>query len=333
MAIRYDEFGAAHEGELLGELEDELGGLHETHHETHHEAHLEDELAREMSHEMEDELAHEMSHEMEDEQFFGRLRRIARGIGGFVRRAAPILARVAKVAAPLVATAVGGPLGGIIAKGATSLLGEGEEEDELEDELAHEIHHEHAFHETLHEDELAHEIHHELAHEVHHEDELAHELAHEIHHEHPLHELHHETAHEAVHEAHAELLAEVAAQAHHEAEAEAMMGAAVVTTISAADRARLRRILPHLVRGVAILTRILRMRRITRPAMRAVPVIVRSTVRTLRQRAASGQPVSRRMAGQVMAATTRRVLSSPRLCAAALRRNVRGSVQARAVRG
>jgi len=60
----------------------------------------------------------------------------------------------------------------------------------------------------------------------------------------------------------AELMAADAARAHHEAEAEAMAGAAVSTVLSAADRAALRRILPSMVRGVAILTRILRRRRI-----------------------------------------------------------------------
>src|SRR5262249_19196862 len=114
-----------------------------------------------------------------------------------------------------------------------------------------------------------------------------------------------------------------------ELEAEAMAGAAAVTIISAADRAALRRILPHLVRGTAILTRILRSRRITRPAVRAVPTIVRRTARTLTQRAASGQPVTRRTAARVMAAQTRRVLGSPRTCAAAIQRNVRAT---RAVR-
>jgi hypothetical protein len=124
-------------------------------------------------------------------------------------------------------------------------------------------------------------------------------------------------------EAEAELMAAVASRAATEAEAEAMVGAAVVTTISPADRRALRRILPHLVRGTAVLTRILRRRRITRPAVRTVPTIVRRTARTLAQRAAAGQPVTRRTAARVMATQTRRVLGSPRTCATALQRNVR----------
>src|SRR5437016_10334657 len=125
MATRPDgEYEAAFETELMGEFEDELGGAHETLHE--------DELEMALEGEGEDELELHHEGEYEGEQFFKRLRRLARGVGRFVKSAAPILARVAKVAAPLVATAVGGPLGGMLAKGAMSALGEGEGEDELE---------------------------------------------------------------------------------------------------------------------------------------------------------------------------------------------------------
>ncbi len=127
----------------------------------------------------------------------------------------------------------------------------------------------------------------------------------------------------------AELMATVASQAQTEAEAEAMAGAATLMTLSASDRSELRRILPSLVRGTAILTRILRRRRITRPAVRAVPTIVQRTSRALAQRAATGRPVTRQVAGRVMAAQTRRVLGSPRTCANALRRNARATQAAR----
>src|SRR5262249_20192808 len=136
---------------------------------------------------------------------------------------------------------------------------------------------------------------------------------HEAIHETGLHEGHLEHSQEML----AELMAEVAAGAHLEAEAEAMAGAAVVTTLSASDRAALRRLIPHLIRGAAILTRILRLRRITRPAVRTVPTIVRQTARVLRRRAASGAPVTRRAAGQIMGSVTRRVLGNPRACAVA----------------
>jgi hypothetical protein len=316
--------------------------------EVHHEAHLEDELAAEL------EGLHELG-EYEGEQFFGKMfRGIARGVGGFIRRAAPILGRIAKIAAPIVGSVVGGPLGGTLAKLATSALGEGELEDELAHEFeTHELSHEFETHELAHEFET-HELSHELAHELGETHELAHEfetheMAHEGHPEsvlhelggshetHEMHEMHetgmHEMHHESAHEALAEVMAEVAAGAHHEAEAEAMVGAAVVTTLSAADRAALRRLLAHLVRGAAVLTRILRRRRLTRPAIRAVPAIVRSTVRTLRRQAAAGAPVSRRTAGRVMAAVTRRVLGSPRLCARAIVQNVTAARRSRPVRG
>jgi hypothetical protein len=122
-----------------------------------------------------------------------------------------------------------------------------------------------------------------------------------------------------------ELMAAVASQARTEAEAEAMIGAATVTAISPRDRAVLRRVLPHMVRGAAVLTRILRRRRVTRPVVRAVPTIVRSTGRTLVRQAAAGQPVTRRAAARVMATQTRRVLTSPPACTRAIVRNQRAA--------
>jgi hypothetical protein len=317
----YGEF----ETEGFGELEDEVAGTQE--------ASYEDELEMSLEGMLEDELGAHEAHP-EGDQFFGRaFKRLRRGVGGFLRKAAPILKSVARIAAPMVASAVGGPLGGILGKVAASALREGELEDELagfgesshEDELE--------LHELLGEDELEQHEHHEL-HEQH---ELGHELAHEQHealpelgghHElHESHELHEQ--HESMHEMMAELMAEVAAGAQTEAEAEAMIGAASVTALSARDRAALRRLLPHLVRGVAILTRVLRRRRITRPAVRTVPVIMQQTVRSLRRRAASGLPVTRRIAGQVMGQQTRRILGNPRLCGLIIQRNLRSTARAR----
>src|SRR6478609_5313059 len=78
------------------------------------EAELEGELETEIEGELEveGELEFETEGEVEGEEFFRRLRRVARGIGGFVRRAAPVLRNVARVAAPLVGRAVGTALGG-----------------------------------------------------------------------------------------------------------------------------------------------------------------------------------------------------------------------------
>ena len=120
-------------------------------------------------------------------------------------------------------------------------------------------------------------------------------------------------------------MAHYAAFTESEHEAEAMAGAAATITLSPRDRRALRKLVPNLVRGAAILTRVLRMRRATRPFVRVVPTIMRRTVRTLRRGAAAGQPMTRQRAGQIMARQTRRVLSSPRYCGAVLRRNVRAA--------
>src|SRR5262252_9583082 len=134
----------AYESEM--ELEGELGNLGEF---EQHESEWEQ---------------HELVHEFEGDQFFGR---IARGIGRFVRRAAPILKSVARIAAPMVGTAIGGPFGAILGRVASQALGEDEaalhefeqheHAHEFEDELAaheweqHEGAHEWEQHEGAHE--------------------------------------------------------------------------------------------------------------------------------------------------------------------------------------
>jgi hypothetical protein len=132
-------------------------------------------------------------------------------------------------------------------------------------------------------------------------------------------------SHFAQHEALAEQMANYAAQAESELEAEAMVGAATANVLTARDRAALAGVMRDLTRGAAVLTRILRRQRATRPLVRTVPTIMRGTARTLARRAAAGRPVNRRIAGQVMGNQVRRVIGSPRTCAHALRRNVRGS--------
>jgi hypothetical protein len=134
-------------------------------------------------------------------------------------------------------------------------------------------------------------------------------------------------------EAMAEMMAALAAGANSEAEAEAMIGAATVTVLSPRDRAELRRLLPHLVRASAVLTRMLRRRRGTRPAVAAVPSIVRGTARDLRRRRSAGRPVSRRTAARAMSRQTRGVLGSPRRTAAALRRNAQATSAMRRTSG
>jgi hypothetical protein len=247
---------------VLGTIGNMLGGLL---------GEEEDEALFEDEEELEDEALFETEDELEDEGeafSFG-------SIGRFLKRAAPILKQVAKVAAPVVGTAVGGPLGGLIAKGATSLLGESEYEEEYEGDGEYELH---EYEETLA-----------------------------------------QPASEP--KAHAALMASVASGATTDTEAEAMIGAATIGTLTARERRELRRVMAHLVRGSAILTRLLRRRRITRPAVRAVPLIVEQTAKTLTRQAATGQPITRYQAGRVMARHTQRVLSSPRLVTKAIQRN------------
>jgi hypothetical protein len=126
----------------------------------------------------------------------------------------------------------------------------------------------------------------------------------------------------------AELMAAVASQARTDAEAEAMAGAASLLSISPADRAELRRLLPHLVRGTALLTRVLRARPDTRVGVRAVPEIMRRTSHTLAQRAGTGRPVTRKAAARVMASQTRKVLGNPRTCVKAIQTNQRAAARA-----
>src|SRR5262249_56891312 len=138
---------------------------------------------------------------------------------------------------------------GLAARAISSQL-EGEGEDELG--LSHEL-------ESVHEHggALEYEFEAELAHEMEAEDEY--EVAHEGHPEAPL----------SQHEVLAEMMAGAAAQAQAESEAEAMVGAATVSALTPRDRAAPRALLPHLVRGIAILTRILPRPRVTPPAVPA----------------------------------------------------------------
>jgi hypothetical protein len=231
--------------------------------------------------EFEYELEGEFEEEYEGEEFFRRLARRA------LRGALPALRRIGQIAAPIVGTAVGGPLGGMLGRAAGSLLREGEFEEELEGEFEYEL--EGEFEEEFEE----------------------------------------EAAPATPTQAAAELMAAVASQARTSAEAEAMAGAATVASIPPADRAALRQVLPHMVRGTAVLTRVLRQRPATRVGVRAVPQIARTTGRVLARRAAAGQPVTRRTAARVMAGQTRRVLGNPRTCSRAIQRNVRATRAAR----
>jgi hypothetical protein len=299
-----EESGLEGEGWLgaIGNIASSLLGEEEFEDETSLEGELEDESSFESEDELEDELEDESSLESEGwlgalgniagsllgegegefedefesedegEQFFGK-------IGRFFKRNAGLFKKIAKVAAPLVGTAIGGPFGSALGGLAAKALGEGEfeSEDEFEGEG---------------EQEMTHEI-------------ASHELTHN--------------------EAAAEMMADAASREQHEGEAEAMAGAATMTVISPKDRRALRRILPYMIRGTAILTRILRRRRSTRPAVRAVPTIMRRAVKDLKRQAAKGVPITRKHAARATAKQVRRVLGSPHACTAAVARNVKVS--------
>lgn len=126
----------------------------------------------------------------------------------------------------------------------------------------------------------------------------------------------------------AELMAAVASQARTDAEAEAMAGAASLLSISPADRAELRAVLPYMVRGTAVLTKLLRRHPQARVGVRTVPEIVRRTSHTLARRSAAGRPVTRKAAARVMASQTRRVLGNPRRCVRAIQTNQRAASRA-----
>jgi hypothetical protein len=264
-----------HEGEaFLGSIGNMLGGLL-----GEGEAELEGEGEFELEGESELESEFEFEHE-HGEQFLG-------GLGKLFKKALPILKSVAKVAAPIVGTAIGGPFGTALGGMASSLLkeqefeGEGESEGEFEFET-----------ESESESEVAHEI-------------AAHEMT--------------------MHEALGEMMAEAAAQEASGGQAEGMVGAAVVTVLSPRDRKALRKLLPHLVAGACVLARILRRRRETRPFVRTVPTIMRRTVRSLKRDAAAGKPITRRTAARAASRQVRRVLASPRATRAAMSRNMRAS--------
>jgi hypothetical protein len=255
-----------------------------------------------------------LTHEFEGDQFFGRIKR-------FVQKRAPFLKNLARLAAPVVGTAIGGPFGAILGRAASSALGEEEFEQQG---LAHEYEHPELAQEfeqqEFEQPELAQEFEQqefeqpELAQEFEQQEleqpESSQGAAYEI--------AHHEVTH---HEALAEIMAEAAAQEHNQAQAEAMIGAAVVTVLSPRDRRALSRLIPHLVRGGAVLTR---------PAVRVVPTIMRRTVARLKRQAAAGKPVTRGAAGRAAAVEVRRVLGSPSACAAAIRQNVQSVGRSRA---
>ncbi|MDQ1718196.1 MAG: hypothetical protein QOE89_2149 [Pseudonocardiales bacterium] len=288
-----EELEGAHELEDEYEAEDELEGEFEDEFESELEGEFEDEMESEDEYEIEGEDEYEG--EDEDEAFLGGLAQRAGSflgegedeweaeseeeyffgkIGRFIKRNSGFLKKIAKIAGPLVATAVGGPAAGALARAVTSQL-EGEFEDELEGEL----------------------------------EEMA-------------------TAPVTGSQAYAEYLAAKASTTESESEAEAFAGSAVTLTLSARDLRQLQEMLPYLIRGASVLTRVLHRNPRTRPAVRLLPGIVNSAARTLATHAAMGtiRPAD---IGAVLAGSARRVLSDPRYQMGAARRHARGLAYAK----
>ncbi|HEX8152884.1 MAG TPA: hypothetical protein VF698_07160, partial [Thermoanaerobaculia bacterium] len=213
------------------------------------------------------------------EQFFGAFKKIA-------GRALPFIKKIAQKAAPLVASAVGGPLGGPLASLVSGALREDEDFGEgfdMED-----------FGEGFGdmEDEGA-------------QGELEAVL------ESPLNET----------QALGEMMAAIASRASTDTEAEAQMGGAISLSLSPEERRALRDVLPAITRGAAVLTRILRRHPSTRSAVPTVVPIVKRTAVILKKRAESGRPVTKKTAAKAMARQTRKVLGTPSICSKAIRRN------------
>src|SRR3954451_9428858 len=257
------------EGELEDELEDEdedeaflgaLGGI----------ARTVGGLLGESEEEAEDEWETEGELEDEAEEFF---RRIGRGLKRMVKH--PAFKMILKKVGPLVATAVGGPAAGMLARAAVSQL-EGELEGELEAEL----------------------------------EEMASS---------PL----------CGGQSMAEYFAPQAASPESESEAEAFAGVAAYASLSARDRRDLEGMLPALLRGAAVVTRLLRRDPRTRPAVRLVPGIVDASGRTIARRLNSGVRVGPADIGAIMAATAQRVLGRGAARTAVLRRHAHGLAHVR----
>ncbi|MEV6344851.1 hypothetical protein [Actinoplanes sp. NPDC051851] len=218
--------------------------------------------------EFESEYEDEYEAEDEAEEFFGRLRNV-------FKKAAPFLRKLAKTAGPLVATAIGGPAAGALARGITSQL-EGEMEAEVEAEF----------------------------------EEMASA---------PL------TGAQAL----GEYLAAQAASSESEAEAEALAGVAAYNALSARDRRDLEAMLPALLRGAAVVTRMLHGNRRTRQAVRLTPGIVDGAARTLLRRTAAGEPVTPAEVGTALGAATAQVLGGGPARTAVMRRHAKGLARAR----
>jgi hypothetical protein len=126
-----------------------------------------------------------------------------------------------------------------------------------------------------------------------------------------------------------EYLAAQAAASESETEAEAFAGVAAYVALSPQDRRDLERMVPALLRGAAVVTRLLHGNRRTRQAVRLVPGIVDGAARTILRRAAAGQPAGPVEVGRALGAATTRVLGTGPARNAVMRRHARGLAYSR----
>jgi hypothetical protein len=119
----------------------------------------------------------------------------------------------------------------------------------------------------------------------------------------------------------AEVLAAMASETQSESEAEALIGAATIMTLTPRERRTLERLVPQLLRAMAILTRLLRRRPGTRRALRIIPSVVKATAVPLVRAAVRGHPPTTSVVGRVLTRQTRTALTRPAVTKAALRRN------------
>jgi hypothetical protein len=120
-----------------------------------------------------------------------------------------------------------------------------------------------------------------------------------------------------------EHLGHAAAETHSEAEAEALAGALVPLAARAVPQAApaILRAAPGLACGLAGVVRTLHRSKATRPLLRTVPAVVRSTAASIAQQVSRGATVTPQAAVRILARQTARMLGSPRQAAQAFRRS------------
>ena len=118
-----------------------------------------------------------------------------------------------------------------------------------------------------------------------------------------------------------EHLGHAAAEAETEAEAEAFIGALVPLAAGLVRSAAptVARSMPHLVRGLSTVTRMLRRNPTTRQLVRVIPTIASRTTRSLARQASHGRPITAQRAARTLAGQTAAVLSNPQVRSRAVR--------------